>query len=171
MKRILLLRHGKSDWNAAYGTDHDRPLKGRGVRAARLMGGFLTETGQQPALVISSSAVRALSTAQLAAEAGDWDCEIRVEPGLYGTGPRGVLEQIRAVEDDFDSVLLTGHEPTFSHAAGDLIGSGALRFPTAALACIDVAAASWSSIEFGRGMLTWFVTPKLLVAAGFPDDA
>ena len=144
MKRIFLLRHGKSDWNAAYGTDHDRPLKERGVRAARLMGGFLAETGQQPALVISSSAVRALSTAQLAAEVGSWDCEIRVEPSLYGSGARGVLEHIQAVDDGFESVLLTGHEPTFSQVAGDLIGGARIRFPTAALACIDVSATSWS---------------------------
>ena len=78
MKRIFLLRHGKSDWNAPYSTDHERPLKGRGVRAARTIGRFLAETDEEPDVIVSSSAVRALSTAELAAEAGSWRCEIRV---------------------------------------------------------------------------------------------
>ena len=171
MKRIYLLRHGKSDWGAEYGSDHDRPLMGRGVRAARLMGSFLTLTEQEPDLIISSSAVRALTTAQLAAEAGGWNAEIRVEPDLYGASRGQVLEQIRGVDDGFDSVLLTGHEPTFSDAAGSFIGSAEIRFPTAALACIDVPVAHWRAVELGRGVLIWFVTPKLLQGAGLDRGA
>lgn len=171
MKRIFLLRHGKSDWEADYSTDHDRPLKGRGVRAARTMGRFLADTGQAPELIVSSSAVRALTTAQLAAEAGEWDCEIVVEPGLYGSGPRGVLDRIQEVGDEFSSVLLTGHEPTFSQVTGDLVGSGRVRFPTAALACIDVPVTRWADVEFHSGMLIFFVTPKLLAKAGLSADA
>jgi phosphohistidine phosphatase len=171
MKRILLLRHGKSDWNAEYATDHDRPLKARGVHGARTMGLFLTATDQQPEIIVSSSAVRALTTAQLAAEAGEWDCEIRVEPGLYGTGPRGVLEHIQAVDDRYSSVLLTGHEPTFSQVTGDLVGRGRVRFPTAALACIDVPVTRWGDVEFHGGVLIFFVTPKLLAKAGLDAEA
>jgi len=166
VKRIYLLRHGKSDWGADYGSDHDRPLKDRGVRAARLIGSFLTDTEPEPDLVVSSSAVRALTTARLAAESGGWGCEIRTEAGLYGAGRGQVLETIRALDSDVDSVLLAGHEPTTSEVAGSLIGSASIRFPTAALACIDVAAVSWRAIEYGRGTLVWFVTPKLLERAG-----
>ena len=166
MKRIYLLRHGKSDWDAGYGTDHDRPLKNRGGRAARLMGRFLRATDQVPDAIVSSSAVRALTTAQLAAEAGDWGCEPRVEPAIYEATRSTVLDLIRGLDADLDSVLIAGHQPTFSEVTGSLVGSAQFRFPTAALACVDVPVARWDAVEFGRGMLVWFVTPKLLAGAG-----
>ncbi len=166
MKRIYLLRHGKSDWGAEYGSDHDRPLKERGVRAARVMGSFLAVTGQEPDLVVSSSAVRALTTARLAAETGGWTSEVRAEPALYGAGRRQVLDEIRSLDDSLASVLLTGHQPTFSEVAGGLIGSAEIRFPTAALACIDVPVSRWQGVDFGLGTLIWLVTPKLLQRAG-----
>ena len=170
MKRIYLMRHGKSDWNADYGADHDRPLKPRGVRAARLMGRFLRDTEPLPELIVSSSAVRALTTAQVAAEAGGWGCDVRVEPAMYGASSSTVLDVIRGLDADIDSVLLAGHEPTFSDVTGSLVGSAHIRFPTAALACIDVPVARWDAVELGRGILMWFVTPKLLSAAGLSDD-
>lgn len=169
MKRVLLLRHGKSDWGADYGTDHDRPLKGRGVRAARAMGRFLTDTDQQPELIVSSSAVRALTTAELAAEAGGWDCEIRSEQGLYGAGATGLLREIRALDNLLDTVMLTGHEPTFSSLASLLIGGGDFRFPTAAVACIAFATHRWEQVDFGRGTLHWFAPPKL-IQQGLGDE-
>jgi len=166
VKRIYLLRHGKSDWGADYGSDHDRPLKNRGVRDARLMGHFLSATDQVPDAIVSSSAVRALTTARLAAEAGRWGCEARVEPAIYGATRDTVLEVIRGLDADLDSVLLAGHQPTFSDVTSSLLGAAQIRFPTAALACIDVPVARWDAVEFGRGMLVWFVTPKLLAGAG-----
>ena len=44
MKTLYLLRHGKSDWKAPYGRDHDRPLVRRGVEAAALVGDFFRRT-------------------------------------------------------------------------------------------------------------------------------
>jgi phosphohistidine phosphatase len=170
VKRIYFLRHGKSDWNADYGIDHDRPLKRRGVRAARLMGHFLAATDQAPELVVSSSAVRALDTARLAAEAGGWAVEVRVEPELYGAGRARVLQEIQRLDDSIDSVLLVGHEPTCSNVVGSLIGSAAIRFPTAALARIDVSVVHWEAVLFGEGVLQWLVIPKLLASADFDRD-
>ena len=170
VKRIYVLRHGKSDWSSEYEADHDRPLKGRGVRAARLMGRFLAATGREPDVVVSSSAVRALTTARLAAEAGNWGCDVRVEPDLYGASRTRVLQEIRSLDTTIDSVLIVGHQPTCSDVVGSLIGSGEIRFPTAAMACIDVPTARWDAVEFGRGFLVWLVTPKLLAGAGFERD-
>ena len=53
---IIIFRHGKSDWNAIYGKDHDRPLSKRGKNASKKMGIFLKNKGQIPDIVISSSA-------------------------------------------------------------------------------------------------------------------
>ena len=66
--------------------------------------------------------MRALTTAELAADAGGWNCEVRAEPGLYGAGTTGLLLEIQALDNDLDTVMLTGHEPTLSSLAGLLIG-------------------------------------------------
>ena len=72
MRSLILFRHGKSDWDAPFASDHERPLTNRGKEAARLMGRFLQQTGQIPDLAVSSSAQRARDTQQLAARAGHW---------------------------------------------------------------------------------------------------
>ena len=76
MKTIILFRHGKSDWDAPSGSDHERPLAARGRKAADAMGRFLSEKGEVPELAIASSAVRARDTLDRAVRAGEWACEV-----------------------------------------------------------------------------------------------
>ena len=166
MKSIILLRHGKSDWAEEYGEDHDRPLNKRGEKAAALMGRFLAGVEQVPDLVITSTALRARETARLASEAGRWACEVKSSRSLYETTPEKTLDVIRGIDGSSDSVLLVGHEPTWSVLAGRLIGSGSLRMPTAGMVRIDTQASQWKSIAFGSGTLIWMVTPKILDTVG-----
>jgi phosphohistidine phosphatase len=169
MLRLFLLRHGKSDWEAPFEDDHDRPLAKRGRRASELMGRFLHTIGETPGRVISSSAVRARSTAELAAEAGGWDCPLDLTLSVYQAGPDEVVEAIRRRGGKEESLLVVGHEPTFSQLASLLIGGGTLRLPTGTLVAIRFACEEWSQVEPGKGELAWLVTPKLLARAGFEE--
>lgn len=126
------------------------------------MGVFLSRLGQGPDLVISSTADRAHETARLAAEAGDWSCTVVTDRQLYDGDTDLVLQLIQQQDDAQESLLLAGHEPTSSEMIVKLIGGGLVRMPTAALARIDFLVESWAEVEFGRGMLIWLVTPKLL---------
>ena len=65
-RSIIIFRHGKSDWDANYDKDHNRPLSKKGINASKKMGLYLTDIKQVPDIVISSSATRAKSTATLA---------------------------------------------------------------------------------------------------------
>ena len=159
-RRLLLLRHAKSDWDATYGDDHERPLAPRGRRAARLVGHFLRAVDRAPDLIITSSAVRARSTVELAAEAGGWGAQIEVSGDFYGSGPRRVLEVLRLRGGRHATVLLAGHEPVWSALAGGLVGGACLRFPTAALASLRFDVDEWRDAK--RAELEWLVTPKLL---------
>ena len=67
MKTIVIARHAKSDWATGL-SDHDRPLNARGKLDAPRMGQALNELGFQPDLIISSSAVRARTTAEIVAK-------------------------------------------------------------------------------------------------------
>ncbi len=162
MRSLILFRHGKSDWDAPYDSDHERPLANRGKDAAACMGRLLSESGQVPELAISSSAVRARTTLQLAVRAGNWECPIRIEDALYGSSRAAVLRWIRSLPENPESLLLTGHEPTWSELAGGLIGDANIRVPTGAMARIDFEIPNWQSIDFGMGELKWLIPPKFL---------
>ena len=162
MHSLYVLRHGKSDWSAAYGSDHERPLKKRGRNAARDIGRFLSRTEQAPDLVLTSSAVRARTTAEIAAEAGSWDAALEVEDGFYHGSAETVLERVRQVDAGVGALLIVGHQPTWSELVAELTGGAAPAFPTAALARVDFAVADWSGIGPAAGVLTWLITPRLL---------
>jgi phosphohistidine phosphatase len=167
VKSLLLFRHGKSDWSNATGEDHDRPVSARGQRAARAMGRFLTQARQAPDAIVTSSAVRARTTVELAAGAGGWTCPIRTTRALYEATPFVVLEEARAEPDATGRLLLAGHEPTWSELASLLVGGGALRVPTAALVRIDFDVEKWSDVAYGRGLLAWLIPPKLFTEGDF----
>ena len=162
MKTLLVMRHAKSDWNSASGGDHERPLARRGIKAAGRMGKFLAESEVSPDLVLSSTAVRALSTAELSAEAGEWGCEIVTSRDLYASDPDRVLEIIRAIDNDVNRLLISGHEPTWSSLVSWLIGGETVGMPTAAVACLDLPHGEWMDLAPGTCELRWLVTPKML---------
>lgn len=161
MKTLLVFRHGKSDWNADYGEDHDRPLARRGIDAARTMGRWLARIEQVPDRVVTSSAARARETVKLAAAAGAWPVRVDVRPELYEASPAGILELLREVPDGAESLLVAGHEPTCSRLVAKLTGGSDVKFPTASLARIDLPVARWADAAFGDGTLVWLVAPRL----------
>lgn len=157
MRTLLLMRHAKSDWEADYAADHDRPLNERGVRNARLMGRVVTSQDRVPHLIISSTAVRARTTAELAIESGGWDTELRLDPALYESGPGGVLE-VAAGAPDVNRLMLVGHQPTWSmlvrHTTGDEVD-----MKTASIAVIDFQLGTWAGIEGAEGSLVALLQP------------
>ena len=162
MKLLLLLRHGKSSWETGSAPDHERPLAPRGVKAARRMGRFLARAGPAPDRVLCSTAVRTAETLRHAADAGAWRAPVAMAPELYGASPGDVLACLAAGGGDADTLLVVAHEPACSETVAALAGGAALRFPTAALACIGLHLARWDAVGPGRGELLWFVTPRLL---------
>jgi phosphohistidine phosphatase len=160
---LILLRHAKSDWDADYGDDRERPLARRGRKAAKRMGRFLVDAGQVPDAAVTSPAVRAADTLRVAMQAGGWTCPVRTAPALYGGGVSGLLAEIRQEPAATGVLLAVGHEPTWSDAVAALIGGGRVRVPTAALARIDFEVERWSDVQPVTGVLTWMVPPRLLV--------
>jgi phosphohistidine phosphatase len=163
MPDLLLFRHGKSDWDAPFGVDRERPLAERGIRAARTMGRVLTLADQVPDLVLTSPAVRARTTAALATEAGGWRTPTVTVDAFYGGGPEAVIEALREAAGGAGRVMAVGHEPTWSHTASLLIGGGSIRVVTGAVAAVEVA--SWAGLAPGGGRLLWMLVPRLFTDA------
>ncbi len=122
------------------------------------MGRVLTEEDLVPDLIISSTAVRARKTAELAIEAGGWSSEIRLDRSLYDEGPRGVLT-VGASAPDVDGLMLVGHQPTWSMLVSALTGERA-EMKTAAVAVIELDIESWADLPGASGTLTRVLEPR-----------
>jgi phosphohistidine phosphatase len=166
VKRLYLLRHAKSSWKQPELADRDRPLAGRGRRAAKAIGRHLREAGIDPELVLCSPARRARETLERIEPALGRGA-VRVEPALYGASAGELLTLLREVPDAVGSVMLIGHNPAMAGLALDLAGRGSdlarleQKFPTAALATLQFAG-SWRELKDGGAELVGFVTPKEL---------
>lgn len=162
MKTLLLMRHAKSDWNATFDHDFDRPLNPRGTEAAKRMGRLLREAAEVPELVFTSSARRAVDTVRLASEAGEWGVPVEELDAFYHPEVPGVLEVIRQASEDVGVLMAVGHEPAWGQLLTGLIGGGQIPFPTAAVARIDLRGEGWPDVDLGSGELRWLVTPRFM---------
>ena len=165
MFQLILLRHAKAEPDSGGDGDHGRRLTDRGRRNAAAMGRFLERAQIAPDLVVSSTAARAQETAELAIEGGGFEVPLRETRVLYNSSIERTLGVVRAIEDDFETVLLVGHEPTWSELASALIGGGLVRLPTAGLVLLDLEIDSWSQIAPGAATLRGLVTPALVARA------
>jgi len=168
MKRLTLLRHGKSDWDESSLSDFDRPLRPRGRRDAVRMGEHLASLDLAPDLIVCSPAARARQTAMLFAEALGYDEDIEWDKRIYGANSVELMAVLCQLPDDVDHVVLIGHNPGLEElvvrlAAGrpDFAMAG-VRLPTAAAAHIQLDLSSWSEARAGCGRLEWIVTPAEL---------
>ena len=174
MRRLMLLRHAKTESDAPSGRDQDRRLDERGRRDAADIGGWIGGHPPCPDLVLVSAAVRAQQTWNLAAEAmQDHAQQPRAETvaDLYGADPAQILQIVRmASVTDPRRLMLVGHNPGMHELALALAGSGeaegrralADNLPTSGLVVFDFAVDDWNDVGFRRGKLVQFLTPKLL---------
>lgn len=159
------MRHAKSDWDAAYTADFDRPLNGRGRRDAPRVGDFLADQSAEPDLIVASPARRARATAELAADAGDFACELAFDQRIYQADAAALLEVIADLPEWAERVMLVGHNPGCEELVADLCGE-ITAMPTAAIACVALDITAWTDAAriaaASTGVLQWHITPKAL---------
>lgn len=159
MRRLLVMRHGKSDWSA--GTpDHERPLDDRGRGAATDVGATLTAVGLAPDHVVSSTAVRARSTADRANDGGGWGLDVVPDRRLYESDVATTLD-VLATSPDVGAVLLVGHQPTWSALVAHLSG-GAVAMRTSTVAVLDLLVADWTDVHGAHAELLTVLQPRHL---------
>lgn len=147
--RVVLLRHAKAEPAGAV-VDHERPLALVGRRQASAVGAALAAAGLAPTHVLCSSALRTRQTWELArtalAAAGAPDARVAVSDALYDASTGDVAAMLQGLPQDASTVLVVGHEPTVSHAAGLLAGPGSDAELVARVRA-GVATATWSVLE------------------------
>ena len=163
-RRLVLLRHAKSDWPDI--ADHDRPLAKRGRRDAPAVGRWLGESGYAPDAVICSTALRARETWELAS-AGLRTVlpgaapAVRYESRVYEATVLGLLMLVREFSPEWRTALLVGHNPGMAELTAGLAASSSdppSAFPTAAVAVLAVAS-PWADTAPGEAGLLAFAIP------------
>ncbi|NVJ65509.1 MAG: histidine phosphatase family protein [Gammaproteobacteria bacterium] len=161
-KKLFIMRHGKSDWQAKFKRDYDRPLAERGVDAASQMGKHLTAIGQVPEFILSSSAKRALNTIEIAVAEGAWQAKLETNRQLYLASVEEAVELIKTTHDSIKKLMIVAHEPMCSSLIAELCMGAHVKFPTAAVARINLNIESWAEVGGNDGRLDWLLTPKSL---------
>ena len=164
MKNLLILRHAKSSWEFTDLSDHDRPLNDRGKRDARRMGKVLLKARLVPQLIISSSAVRARSTAEKVAKTSGYKGEISIDSSLYRTGSSAYLNASRRQTNQYDTILIVGHNPDVEHLLEILTGN-VMTVPTCGLTYVKLSIEKWLDLKDDKkGELAKMWRPKELSA-------
>ena len=178
MRRLMLLRHAKTEHDAPSGHDQDRRLDDRGRLDAAAVGGWIGRHLPIPEVVLVSTAVRAQQTWEIVGPAMQDACRTAAPPPqvefldeLYGAEPAQLLQIVRMAEaSDPRQLMVVGHNPGMHELALALAGGGdaaakkALEdnLPTTGLAILDFAIEDWNEVAFRRGTLVRFISPKLL---------
>lgn len=179
MKRLTLLRHAKSDWDDPVARDFDRPLNGRGEKAALLMGRFAAQRAIRFDMLVASPAVRVVQTLEtFFAGYGD-TLDARWDRRIYLASAPTLFDVIRDLPDSADSALLAGHNPGLEELILDLVpddGISPLRedveikFPTASIAVLDLPIDRWNDARENIATLASFTRPRDLDPALGPES-
>ncbi|MCS6849526.1 MAG: histidine phosphatase family protein [Anaerolineae bacterium] len=160
MKKLILVRHAKSSWDDPSLPDHDRPLNDRGKRDAPKMGERLAKRGVVPDLILSSSAVRALTTAQIIAEKIGYDRKaIVVDRRIYGAQVSSLLYLIQELDDKYDKVMLFGHNPELAELA-HRFSDDIEDMPTCAVVELTFDVKRWVDVVDSQPVEVRFDSPK-----------
>lgn len=162
MKTLLLMRHAKSSWKDDSLNDHERPLKKRGRKDAKLIAKVIEKKDLVPDLILCSTAVRAKETAEIVVEKLGYEKEIRYLRDLYMCEPEDFIEKLQELENSFEKVMLIAHNPGLE-AYLQIVDGEIEALPTSALAYMVLAVDDWADLTIeSMGDLIGFWTPKEL---------
>ena len=160
-KELLLVRHAKSSWDDPYLDDHDRPLNERGLRNAPEVGKRLQGSGIRPGVWLSSTATRAISTAEIIAEQVGFPKEkIQQTKDLYHASATELQEFISGLDDQIDSVVFFGHNPGMTSLVTNLYGLPIDNIPTSGVVHLQFNENAWSATSSAPPARAYFDFPK-----------
>lgn len=161
MKTLYIMRHAKSSWKFEELSDHDRPLNKRGRTDAPLMGQELAANNAKPQLILSSPAVRALTTATLVARELDYDADdIAIDDRIYGASAAELLEIVREAPANVDSMVIVGHNESISEFANLLSPKHLSRMPTAGVVALRFDCEDWPGVNRSNAGLLFYDVPN-----------
>ena len=165
MKKIILIRHAKSDWDNPSLSDYDRPLAARGLEDAPKMAALLKNRAIKVDGILSSTAKRAKQTAEITAEVLGIPNHIQWDRSLYHASADHLLRVIQAQQTHLQTLILVGHNPGLTELIVRL-GVNLDNLPTAGQFAFTVLSDDWKNLSAATCTFEWWDSPKKLGTAG-----
>lgn len=163
MKTLYIVRHAKSSWDHSGLADHERPILEKGKKRTRIVGDFLVENNYTIDLMISSHAVRARETASIIADALNYpEDNIQIATTIYHGSIDNIFNELFELPNDINSVMLFGHNPTFTTLANYFLPKSIDWLPTSAIVCIEFDTDKWGNFINAQKKAKFVVTPRIL---------
>jgi phosphohistidine phosphatase len=170
VKTLAILRHAKSSWDDSSLSDFERPLNDRGRKAARRIGREMKHRKMRFDHVLASPAMRVRETLDGVADGYGDRFEVEFDERIYMASTGALLDIIRDMADNWKRPLLVGHNPGLEQLLGRLTSDDnrGLRdkvlgkYPTGALAVVELPADRWHDVEGGGGQIIELILPREL---------
>lgn len=164
MKKIVFVRHAKSDRSVSGLRDIDRPLNERGYADAHKMGAYIRDKITGDIILVSSPAIRAISTALIFAHEIKYSPEnILMHADLYEAEVSVYKDLIISLKEMYDTVFIFGHNPTISQVVAHLLKKYLDDMPTCSMVALNYHAERWSQTKDMIPTLEMQLFPKLLI--------
>ena len=125
------------------------------------MGKVLNGIVKKPDIIYSSPANRAITTARIIADCFGYErSKIIEDPKIYESAISSILRIINSTDDKYETIMIFGHNPTFTMLSNYLSDKPIMNLPTSGFVQIDFKLKSWSEIEGNTGKLILFEYPK-----------
>jgi len=156
---LYILRHGIAEKTRAGGSDAERALTREGRQKLRQVLRLARSAEVNPSLILTSPLVRAVQTAEVAAEIFPYQHEVvRTDALLPTASPQEVWQELRSHKQE-PELLLVGHEPLLSQAVSHLLGAPGLRVELKKAGLVRLSIDRFGSQPCG--VLKWLLTPKV----------
>ncbi len=163
MKTLYIVRHAKSSWEFPALPDFDRPLLEKGKKRTKRIIDYLLKQQVRLDLVISSSALRARETADYIARGIGYNPEdIKLDPSLYHADNELLFDQFLDLNDEIQSLMLVGHNPTLTNFVNNWLKPPIDWLPTSGVVCIEFETDRWEKIREASSYVKFVVFPKLI---------
>jgi phosphohistidine phosphatase len=161
LKTIFLVRHAKSSWTDPTMSDFDRPLNQRGMSDAPTMAALIHRLDMKPDLIVSSPAVRALTTARIFAQTmGLLNGQFVENHNIYEASQDTILKIIRSLPHDAQTVFMFGHNYTFTDLAQRFSDDHPGNIPTCGVVQIKGEMDSWADFDYPTAKVIQIWRPK-----------
>lgn len=163
MKYLYIVRHAKSSWDHPGLADDERPLIGKGIKRTKLIAEYLLENDVKVDMFLSSHAVRAYETAKIIAKAlGHSEEKIQISEDIYHSNIDILFNHLFEAPDYINSIMMFGHNPTFTHFANYFLDEKLDWLPTAGVVCVEFDTDTWVNTLSAKKRIKFVISPKMV---------
>jgi len=163
MKTIYIVRHAKSSWDYPHLNDHERPLLEKGKKRTKVINDYFIKNKIAVDLIVSSHAVRAMETAKIIGHAIGYATEnIRIDRMIYHADSDRIFDQFYDIPEDFQSIMIVGHNPTVTNFVNFFLDEKIDWLPTSGVVSVSFETDDWGKISVASHKTNFFITPKML---------